>query len=148
MIYLISIGLLIVGGSTAKDHEQMMFELINMHRVMLGYENLTTDGMLNQFTRGVAEKMAIGEEPFDHSGSRYRTKQVTYFLDWYQYGEVLGQAIGEGLSLEYAVFREWMLSERHKYVIENGMYNMLGVGYGYSEGKHLFVLIFLYVVEG
>ena len=142
------IAVFIIGGAvpSARDHEEIMFELVNMHRVMMGYDHLQTDGMFNQYTRGIAEDMVTGEEPFDHSNARFRAKQITQFLDWYAYGEVLGVASGTGESLEYAVFRKWMISLAHKQVIENGNYNMLGVGFAQHEEKYLFVMIFLYVV--
>jgi uncharacterized protein YkwD len=131
---------------SATSDERRAFDLINVERRSRGLRPLILDGSLTRIARYHSETMArdgvldhVDRDGLDLTGRA----EVLGLRGWKALGENIAYNQGYADPTAFAVER-WMISEKHRENILNGMFTHAGIGIARAaDGRVFFTQVFM-----
>jgi len=131
---------------SATSDERRAFDLINVERRSRGLRPLILDGSLTRIARYHSETMArdgvlghVDRDGLDLTGRA----EVLGLRGWKALGENIAYNQGYPDPTAFAVER-WMISEKHRENILNGMFTHAGIGIARAaDGRVFFTQVFM-----
>jgi uncharacterized protein YkwD len=110
----------------ASEVEQKVFQLVNEHRVSIGFDELTWNELIAEQCREHSKNMSAGTVEIGHSGFDDRVKSLLENIPFSIAGENVAFVSGYTNPAVLAV-DEWLGSSEHRVNIESD-FNLSGVG--------------------
>lgn len=110
----------------ASEVEQKVFQLVNEHRVNIGFDELTWNEQIAEQCREHSKNMSAGIIEVGHSGFDDRINRLLEFIPFSIAGENVAFVSGYTNPAVLAV-DEWLGSPEHRVNIESD-FNLTGVG--------------------
>jgi uncharacterized protein YkwD len=110
----------------ASEVEQKIFQLVNEHRVSIGFDELTWNQQISDQCREHSKNMSAGNVEVGHSGFEDRMKKLLESIPFSIAGENVAFVSGYTNPAVMAV-DEWLGSSDHRVNIESD-FNLTGVG--------------------
>lgn len=110
----------------ASEVEQKVFQLVNEHRVSIGFDELEWDETIAEVCREHSKNMSAGIAQVGHQGFDQRIKSLFETIDFSVAGENIAYVSGYTNPAVLAV-NEWLDSSEHRVNIESD-FNLTGVG--------------------
>jgi len=110
----------------ASEVEQKVFQLVNEHRVNIGFDELTWNEQISEQCREHSKNMSSGIVEVGHSGFDDRIKKILEFIPFSIAGENVAFVSGYTNPAVLAV-DEWLSSQEHRVNVESD-FNLTGIG--------------------
>ncbi len=124
------------------DVEQKVFQMVNEHRISIGFEELEWNETIAEQCRLHSKNMSSGNIPVGHDGFSQRVKNLLETIHFSIAGENIAYVSGYTNPAVLAV-NEWLDSNEHRVNIESD-FNLSGVGVSRnSSGDYHITQIFL-----